>query len=72
MFVPLVKEDTLQSFIGEMPQSLINPVAHEYEQTLWKSCRLPASEYKNLLHVHLYSYKCYITSLFMNCLLFLL
>ena len=28
-------------------------VAYEYEQTLRKSSSLPASEYKNLLHVHL-------------------
>ena len=28
-------------------------VAHEYEQTLWKSNSLSTSEYKNLLHVHL-------------------
>ena len=28
-------------------------VAHEYEQMLRKSSSLPASEYKNLLHVHL-------------------
>ena len=28
-------------------------VAHEYEQTLWKSTSLSTSEYKNLLHVHL-------------------
>ena len=27
-------------------------VAHEYEQTLCKSCSFPASEYRNLLHVH--------------------
>ena len=26
-------------------------VAHEYEQTLRKSCSLSASKYKNLLHV---------------------
>ena len=27
-------------------------VAHDYEQTLRKSCSLPASQYKNFLHVH--------------------
>ena len=46
-------------------------VAHEYEQTLWKSSSLPTSKYKEPFTCTS-SYKSYITSLFMDCVLFLL
>ena len=43
---------TRRQVIDTLRKELMTVAAHEYEQILWKSCSLPTSKYKNLLHVH--------------------
>ena len=40
---------TRRQVIDALRKELMTVAAHEYEQTLWKSCSLSTSKYKNLL-----------------------